>query len=132
MRSIPARDPIRTSGWIAAACFAAAACMTAKTDTNAAPYLTGWFETDPAKGFLRGDVCLSALPQQQTYAFLLNRGLNIREVRDGASGAPLKYTGYYNATSVGDATSYRIQTRVGARGFCVACTWRIAKFVRVS
>lgn len=84
-----------------------------------APHLEGQIETDPTAGLLRGDVCLSRLPSQQTYSFLLNRGLNIREVRDAASGHPLDFEGYYDAVGVGDATRYTITSSIGAEGFCV-------------
>lgn len=85
-----------------------------------APHLDGRIEADPAAGLLRGDICLSELPQQQPYSFLLNRGLNIREVRDNASGRPLNYGGFENATGVGDATRYTIEGSLGAGGFCVS------------
>ena len=94
--------------------------LTSAARAQSAPHLDGTVETDTATGLLRGDVCLSKLPQQQTYSFLLNRGLNIREVRDGASGKPLKYTGYYDATNAGDATRYTMESGVGAGGFCVS------------
>jgi hypothetical protein len=88
-------------------------------DASAA-HLDGRLESDPALGLLRGDVCLSKLPQQQPYSFLLNRGLNIREVRDAASRRPLAYTGFYDAKNVGDATLYTIEGDVAAGGFCVS------------
>ena len=83
------------------------------------PHLDGLIEADPAAGLLRGEVCLSRLPPQQTYAFLLNRGLNIREVRDTASGRNLGFRGSYDATGVGDATRYSVADNVGGEGFCV-------------
>jgi hypothetical protein len=85
-----------------------------------APQLDGHLEVDPTTGFLRGDICLSKLPRPQTESFLLNRGLNIREVRDAVSGKPLSYTGFYDAVGVGDATRYRIDGGAGASGFCVS------------
>src|SRR5215208_3489853 len=97
-----------------------AAFVTSDIHAQSAAHLDGRVETDPATGLLRGDICLSKLPQQQGYSFLLNRSLNIREVRDHASGKPLKYTGYYNATSVGDTTRYTIEGSIGASGFCVS------------
>lgn len=69
---------------------------------------------------LRGDICLSKLPQQQPYSFLLNRGVNIREVRDAASGRPLTYDGFYDSTGVGDATRYVLKGTAGTDGFCVS------------
>jgi hypothetical protein len=97
-----------------------AAFVTSDIHAQSVAHLDGRVETDPATGLLRGDICLSKLPQQQAYSFLLNRGLNIREVRDHASGKPLKYTGYYNATNVGDTTRYTIEGSIGASGFCVS------------
>jgi hypothetical protein len=84
------------------------------------PRLSGRIETDPSTGVLRGDICLSALPPQQPYSFLLNRGLNIREVRDAATGRPIDYDGFYDATGVGDATRYTLKGNAGAGGFCVS------------
>ncbi len=88
-------------------------------DLQFAPKLDGRIETDPATGVLRGDICLSKLPQQKSYSFLLNRGLNIREIRDADSGKPLEYDGFYNATNIGDATRYEVKNGIGAGGFCV-------------
>ncbi len=97
-----------------------AAFVASAAHAQSAAHLDGQVETDPATGLLRGDICLSKLPGQQAYSFLLNRGLNIREVRDHASGKPLKYAGYDNATNTGDATRYTIEGGVGAGGFCVS------------
>ena len=87
---------------------------------QSAPQLDGRIETDPATGFFRGDICLSKLPQQQAYSFLLNRGLNLREVRDASTRQPLDYTGYYDAANIGDATQYTIKGDVGTSGFCAS------------
>jgi hypothetical protein len=84
------------------------------------PHLEGQVEVDPGTGVMRGDLCLSRLPEQETHSFLLNRGLNIREVRDRGSGKPLEYEGFYEAVNEGDATRYTVEDSVGTRGFCVS------------
>jgi hypothetical protein len=89
------------------------------TQAQPAPHLSGRIEAEPASGLLRGSLCLSNLPQQPTMSFLLNRGLNIRELKDTASGKTIKLGGYYNATNVGDATRYTVDGSVGSSGFCV-------------
>src|ERR1700686_4862436 len=81
-----------------------------------APHLEGLIETNPAEGLVRGDLCLTRLPQIAKYTFVLNRGLNIREVRDGASGKALPYEGFYDSVGMGDGTRYTLDESVDAAG----------------
>jgi len=99
---------------------AVALLMTATTLAAAdAPHLTGRIDTTPAEGLLRADLCLARLPMQ-TNSFLLHRGLNIREVRDAASGKPLAFEPMYDAPGTAEATRYAITGKVGEAGFCVS------------
>jgi hypothetical protein len=82
------------------------------------PHLDGRVETDSAAGLLHGNICLSKLPKQPAVPFLLNRSLNIRELKDVASGRSLKYWGYYDAVGIDDATRYS-RCSIGTDGFCV-------------
>lgn len=96
--------------------FALVALLATAVQAQSVPHLDGQIWTDPAAGTLRGDVCLSALPAQATQTFLLNRGLNVRDVRDAETGAPRSLDGFYDATNVGDATRYSV---AGAGAYCV-------------
>jgi hypothetical protein len=88
------------------------------------PHIEGQIETDPGEGLLRGDVCITRIPRLAKYSFVLNRGLNIREVRDTASGKPLAYEGFYDSVGVGDGTRYTLAESAGDQGFCVSYTGR--------
>lgn len=81
------------------------------------PRLSGTLDLDPRAGLFAGDLCVHGATGSTT--FLLNRGLNIRAVRNAATNEMLRYRGFYNAENRGDATPYTIQGDV-AQGFCVS------------
>jgi len=103
------------------ACIAVATLITAGARADSTPHLDGHVETDPRTGSIRGDLCVSNLPPMKQTVFLLNRGLNIREVRDRASSKVLDYDGFYDAKGVGDATRYTVDG-IGSGGLCVSFT----------
>jgi hypothetical protein len=105
-------SPLLSFGRVLLVLLTAALCSSIAY-SQSAPQLKGRIETDPGAGLLRGNICLSKLPQQQTVSFLLNRGLNIRELKEAASDQPLKHLGYYNATNIGDATRYTVGGSIG-------------------
>lgn len=107
----------------AAACLAAlsvtcAPSASAQTDPSV-PRITGWIETDPATGFLAGDLCIAAPPPALGGAILLHRGLNVRGVRNAVTGEALSFEGYYDARNLGDATPYKVEQGAADQGVCV-------------
>lgn len=113
-----------TAPWTGAAvCFGAFFALCAQSaaaqDAPSVPRVTGWIETDPATGFLAGDICIAASPSALNGAILLHRGLNIRGVRNAVTGEALPFDGYYDARNVGDATPYQVAPGGAAQGVCV-------------
>ncbi|GAM98497.1 hypothetical protein U91I_02130 [alpha proteobacterium U9-1i] len=81
------------------------------------PQLTGRIDVDPRVGLLSGDLCVRGTSGAST--FLLNRGLNIRGVRNAATSQALSFDGFYNAQNRGDATPYAVEGDAH-EGFCVS------------
>lgn len=113
-----------TAPWIGAAAwlgvfFALCPQPAAAQDAASVPRITGWIETDPATGFLAGDICIAARPSALNGTILLHRGLNIRGVRNAVTGEALAFDGYYDARNVGDATPYQVASGGTAQGVCV-------------
>lgn len=84
------------------------------------PRVTGWIEVDPATGFLSGDICITAPVSAMNGAILLNRGLNVRGIRNAVTGVPLPFGGYYDARNLGDATPYEVNDGAADQGVCVS------------
>ncbi len=84
--------------------------------------LTGKLIVDPASGSLVGDVCMGKLPTSLT-GFSLNRGLNIREVRHGLSGASVAAEIDPQRPTVDDASYYRLSAKAGS-DLCVSYVGR--------
>ncbi len=94
-----------------------AALISTGTFANA-QMLQGGIAADPAHGLLNGRLCISGAAVAGSNAFLLNRGLNIREVRIPSSDEPLNV----QLDMVGgtpDAAKYRLPEPLTAAGFCV-------------
>lgn len=85
-----------------------------------APHLSGALALDPARGTVRGDLCLSNLPAQDTLRFLLHKGLNVRHVRTPAGG-PLASSGHIGLQPVGVALQYTVAAPE-TDALCVAYT----------
>jgi hypothetical protein len=92
--------------------------MDAAVPAEAPADLTGNFEVDPAVGSLRGHVCISGRVGEDVHSFVLNRGLNIRSVTDGASGELIEFDRADTPRS-NDAMKYELDHAVSAAGFCV-------------
>lgn len=86
------------------------------------PHLTGEVTTDPPRGLISGDLCLSGLPAGDTLRFLLHNGLNIRAVHD-STGRLLPYRGYFGGRMIGEGLLYTVvDTLPGRRTLCVSYT----------
>lgn len=91
------------------------------------PELTGRVSVDVDRGLLRADVCLRDLTPRRAHAFLLNKSLNIREVRT-LEGRRLAYRGEHELLGgklVGEGLRYEAPARpddTDSTGFCVAYT----------
>lgn len=96
-----------------------ATSVSAQSDASI-PHITGWIETDPATGYLAGDICIAATPSALGGSILLHRGLNVRGVRNAVTGAPLSFDGYYDARNIGDATPYEVAQGAADQGVCVS------------
>lgn len=87
-----------------------------------APHLVGAVDLDLPQGTLTGDVCLSNLPAKDSVRFLLNRGLNVRSVRD-IRGRKLRYGGYFGGVVVGEGLQYTLRDSVDLpRTLCITYT----------
>jgi hypothetical protein len=82
------------------------------------PDLTGNFDADPIAGSLRGHVCISGNVAAGAEDFVLNRGLNIRSVTDGATGELMEFDRAETPRS-NDGMKYELDHPVGAAGFCI-------------
>lgn len=89
---------------------------------QAVPHLTGAVDIDLPRGLLTGDVCVSKLPAQDSVHFLLNRGLNIKSIRD-AHGRRLRYAGYFGGSIVGEGLQYTVRDSAdSSRTLCISYT----------
>jgi hypothetical protein len=88
--------------------------------------LTGKLVVEPADGSVAGDVCLGRLPDGVT-GFVLNRGLNVREVRDGAAGSPLAFEIDPERPADDDAGFFRL-TAKGLKELCISYVGRFPVF----
>lgn len=70
-------------------------------------HVTGDVALRPELGWLRGNLCLSGLPEMDTVTFVLNRGLDIGVVRDG-SGTALPFEGFYDGEWLGEGLLYDV------------------------
>ncbi len=87
--------------------------------SQAQPHLAGTFDVDTAAGLLAADVCLSSLPFSMSSSFLLNRGLNIRDVRRADSGSPLDFERDSEGRGTFDAVQYKLTEAPSSAGYCV-------------
>lgn len=78
--------------------------------------LVGKLSSDPATGVVAGDVCLNGLAATQ--AFLLHRGLNVRGVRDAATGERIHFDFDGHARET-DAEAYRFVMPAKVKSYCV-------------
>ncbi|WP_129713611.1 M1 family aminopeptidase [Pedobacter sp. SYP-B3415] len=73
------------------------------------PHLTGTVRINMAQGLISCDFTLSDLPRLgKDYQVLLNKGFNIKAIRDSA-GLVLKYGGFYNGKMRGEGLCYTPQ-----------------------
>ncbi len=87
-----------------------------------APHLAGAVDLDLPRGLIAADVCLSNLPERDTLHFVLNRGLNIKSVRN-AAGVALPLLGDLKLQPGDVGLRYAVQDTTKASGtICVAYT----------
>jgi hypothetical protein len=80
--------------------------------------LSGTFIADPAVGSLEGHVCISGAVAAGSDSFVLNRGLNIRAVTDGATRELIEFDRVDTPRS-SDGMKYELVHPVSAAGFCI-------------
>ena len=87
-----------------------------------APHLTGAVDLDLPRGLIAADVCVSNLPEGDTLHFVLNRGLNIKSIRN-AAGATLPFVGDVKLQAGDVGLRYAVRDTTKASGtLCIAYT----------
>ncbi len=78
----------------------------------AQPHLEGNIFIDTKTGYWKCELTVSNIPKLQEYKILLNKGMNIKFIKD-SSDALLRYKGYYNGEIKGEAIGYYLVNHKG-------------------
>ncbi|WMJ68912.1 hypothetical protein [Stenotrophomonas sp. 24(2023)] len=84
-----------------------APALAAPPPAAALPLTRGSVQVNITNGHVEGNVCLSDRPMEARDAFVLNAGLNVARVTDGA-GAPVDFDGWYAPGVDGEARVYAV------------------------